>query len=59
MYGKAGEAFQGKRQSVVILSDRSREIIRLFEELQLQRQRQPAEQNHQPGSFSQVHSESP
>jgi hypothetical protein len=33
-----------QRQTVVILSDRSREIIRLFEELQ--RRRRQAEYNH-------------
>jgi hypothetical protein len=39
-----------QRKSVVILSDRSREIIRLFEELH--RKRQQVEQERQPQSVS-------
>jgi hypothetical protein len=39
MNGKAEEASEGQRKTVVILSDRSREIIRLFEERQGKRQR--------------------
>lgn len=35
---KAEEAPQGQREIVIILSDRSREIIRLFEERQQKRQ---------------------
>jgi hypothetical protein len=46
------QASQGQRKTVVILSDRSREIIRLFEERQ--RKRQQAEQTPQPPSLSQL-----
>ena len=44
---KAEEAPQGQRKIVIILSDRSREIIRLFEERQRKRQ-QPG--NGSPGN---------
>jgi len=43
---KAEEASEVQRKSVVILSDRSREIIRLFEERE--RKRHQAEQNAEP-----------
>jgi hypothetical protein len=48
---KAEEATEGRRKSVVILSDRSREIVRLFEELQ--RKRQLDEEDRFSHSFSQ------
>lgn len=38
MNGNAEEASERQHRSIVILSDRSREIIRLFEELQRKRQ---------------------
>jgi transposase len=38
---KVEEASKGQRKTVVILSDRSREIIRLFEERQQKRLRNP------------------
>ena len=41
-----------QRQTVVILSDRSREIIRLFEELQ--RKRRQAEQCQEPHLIPQL-----
>jgi hypothetical protein len=47
---KAEEARAGERKIVIILSDRSREIIRLFEERQ--RKRQQADQNRQSNSVS-------
>jgi len=53
---KAEEATEGQRKTVVILSDRSREIIRLFEERQ--RQRQQVEQDSGLHSFSQLPSKS-
>jgi len=56
MDGKAEEATEGQRKTVVILSDRSREIIRLFEERQ--RQRQQVEQDPGLHSFSQLPSKS-
>jgi hypothetical protein len=43
---KAEEASEVPRKSAVILSDRSREIIRLFEERE--RKRHQAEQNAEP-----------
>jgi hypothetical protein len=49
---KVEQASQGQRKTVVILSDRSREIIRLFEERQ--RKRQQAEPTRQPPSVSQL-----
>jgi hypothetical protein len=53
---KAEEAeAQRKRKTVVILSDRSREIIRLFEERQ--RKRQQVNQGRQLHSSSQLPSE--
>jgi hypothetical protein len=39
-----------QRQSVVILSDRSREIIQLFEELHRKRQQVDQQRQHQPVS---------
>jgi hypothetical protein len=39
-----------QRKSVVILSDRSREIIRLFEELHRKRQQVDQQRQHQPVS---------
>ena len=53
---RAEEATEGQRKTVVILSDRSREIIRLFEERQ--RQRQQVEQDPGLHSFSQLPSKS-
>ena len=53
---RAEEATEGQRKTVVILSDRSREIIRLFEERQ--RQRQQVEQDSELHSFSQLPSKS-
>jgi len=49
---KAEEAFEGQRKTIVILSERSREIIRLFEERQ--RKRQQVEQDPRLHSFSQL-----
>jgi hypothetical protein len=49
---KAEEATEGQRKTVVILSDRSREIIRLFEERQ--HKRQQAEQDSRPHPFSRL-----
>src|SRR5918995_406415 len=45
---KADDVSEGQRKTVVILSDRSREIIRLFEERQ--RKRQEAQQSSKPRS---------
>ncbi len=48
---KPEEASEVQRKSIVILSDRSREIIRLFEERE--RKRHAAEQNNKAASLSQ------
>ena len=47
---RSAEQPERERKSVVILSDRSREIIRLFEELH--RKRQQLEQQRQPQPVS-------
>jgi hypothetical protein len=47
---RSAEKPERQRKSVVILSDRSREIIRLFEELH--RKRQQLEQQRQPPPVS-------
>ena len=56
MDSKTEEASEAQRKTVVILSDRSREIIRLFEERQ--RKRQQAEQDLRRHSFSELASKS-
>jgi hypothetical protein len=48
---KADEASEGQRKTAVILSDRSREIIRLFEEMQRKR--------HQAQQSGELHSADP
>jgi hypothetical protein len=50
---KAEEATEGQRKTVVILSDRSREIIRLFEERQRKRQ-QVEQEGPRLHSYSQL-----
>jgi len=47
---RSAEKPERQRKSVVILSDRSREIIRLFEELHRKRQQVDRQRQPQPAS---------